>query len=206
MMFKIGIISDTHGLLRLEAERRLTGVDHIVHAGDIGRPEIVDALRRIAPVTAIRGNVDSGEWAREYPDTKLVRLAGKSIYVLHDLKTLQVDPGAGIDVIVSGHSHVPKIDTVSGVLYLNPGSGDGGASSCRSRLRRSKSRLRACDRKSTTLEATERTAAEGFTAQEEAGEGGREGWRGWGRLLIFRLLRTRRHDPGSEGRIQRCVE
>ena len=122
MTFRIGIISDTHGLLRPEAERGLTGVNHIIHAGDIGRPEIVDALRRIAPVTAIRGNVDSGEWAREYPDTKLVRLAGKSIYVLHDLKTLQVDPGAGIDVIISGHSHVPKIDTVGGVLYLNPGS------------------------------------------------------------------------------------
>src|SRR3954447_7220216 len=87
-----------------------------------GAPEIVDALRRIAPVSAIRGNVDGGEWAREYPETKLVRLAGKSIWVLHDLKTLQVDPGAGIDVIVSGHTHVPKIDTVGGVLYLNPGS------------------------------------------------------------------------------------
>jgi putative phosphoesterase len=122
MTFRIGIISDTHGLLRPEAERGLTGVDHIIHAGDIGRPEIVDALRRIAPVTAIRGNVDSGEWARGYPDTKLVRLAGKAIYVLHDLKTLQVDLGAGIDVIVSGHSHVPKIDTVGGILYLNPGS------------------------------------------------------------------------------------
>jgi putative phosphoesterase len=121
MMFRIGIISDTHGLLRPEAERGLTGVDHIIHAGDIGRPEIVDALRRIAPVTAIRGNVDIGEWARQYPDTNLVRLAGKSIYVLHDLKTLQADL-AGIDVIVSGHSHVPKIDTVGGVLYLNPGS------------------------------------------------------------------------------------
>jgi putative phosphoesterase len=118
MMFRIGIISDTHGLLRPEAERRLAGVDHIVHAGDIGRPEIVDALRRIAPITAIRGNVDSGEWAHEYPDTKLVRLAGKSIYVLHDLKTLQARPGAGIDVVVSGHSHV----TAGGVLYLNPGS------------------------------------------------------------------------------------
>ena len=103
MTFKIGIISDTHGLLRPEAEQCLAGVDHIVHAGDIGRPEIVDALRRIAPVTAIRGNVDNGKWAHEYPDTKLVRLAGKSIYVLHDLKTLQVDPGADIDVIVSGH-------------------------------------------------------------------------------------------------------
>src|SRR5947208_2048943 len=122
MMLRIGIISDTHGLLRPEAERGLTGVDHIIHAGDIGRPEIVDALRRIAPVTAIRGNVDSGEWARKYPETKLVRLAGKSIYVLHDLKTLQADLGGSIDVIVSGHSHVPKIDTVGGVLYLNPGS------------------------------------------------------------------------------------
>ena len=122
MMFRIGIISDTHGLLRPEAEQRLAGVDYIVHAGDIGRPEIVDTLRRIAPVTAIRGNVDNGEWAREYPDTTRVRLAGKSIYVLHDLKTLQADPGAGIDVIVSGHSHVPKIETVRGVLYLNPGS------------------------------------------------------------------------------------
>jgi len=122
MMFRIGIISDTHGLLRPEAERGLAGVDHIVHAGDIGRPEIVDALRRIAPLTAIRGNVDSGAWARQYPDTKLVRLAGKSIYVLHDLKTLQAGLGAGIDVIVSGHSHMPKIDTVGGVLYLNPGS------------------------------------------------------------------------------------
>ena len=122
MMFRIGIISDTHGLLRPEAERGLMGVDHIIHAGDIGRPEIVDALRRIAPVTAIRGNVDSGEWARDYTDTNLVRSAGKSIYVLHDLKTLQADPNVDIDVIVSGHSHVPRIDMVDGVLYLNPGS------------------------------------------------------------------------------------
>lgn len=122
MTFKIGIISDTHGLLRPEVERALTGVDYIIHAGDIGRPEIVDALRRIAPIAAIRGNVDNGEWAREYPETNLVRLAGKAIYVLHDLKTLQADPGAHIDVIISGHSHVPKIDTVGGVLHLNPGS------------------------------------------------------------------------------------
>jgi uncharacterized protein len=122
MTFRIGIISDTHGLLRPEAERGLAGVDHIIHAGDIGRPEIIDALRRIAPVTAIRGNVDNGEWAHQYPDTDLARLAEKSIYILHDLKTLQDDLGAGIDVIVSGHSHVPKIDTVGGVLYLNPGN------------------------------------------------------------------------------------
>src|SRR3954466_2984672 len=101
MMFRMGIISDTHGLLRPEAERALTGVNHIIRAGDIGRPEIVEALRGIAPVTAIRGNVDSGEWAREYPDTKLVRLAGKTIYVRHDLKTLRADPG--VDVIICGH-------------------------------------------------------------------------------------------------------
>src|SRR5437773_10618865 len=85
MIFRIGVISDTHGVLRPEAERCLAGVDHIVHAGDIGCSEIIDALRSIAPVTAIRGNVDSGEWAHEYSDTKLVRLARKSIYVLHDL-------------------------------------------------------------------------------------------------------------------------
>jgi putative phosphoesterase len=123
MTFRIGIISDTHGLLRPEAERRLAGVDHIIHGGDIGRPEIIDALRRIAPVAAIRGNVDIGDWAAAYPETEVVRLAGRSIYVLHDLKTLHIDPVArGIEVVVSGHSHVPKIDTAGGVLYLNPGS------------------------------------------------------------------------------------
>ncbi len=123
MTFKIGIISDTHGLLRPEAVRRLSGVDHIIHGGDIGRPEIVAELRDIAPVTAIRGNVDKGDWAREFSETERVRLAERSIFVLHDLKALELDPVAtGIDVIVSGHSHVPKIDEVDGVLYLNPGS------------------------------------------------------------------------------------
>lgn len=123
MTFRIGIISDTHGLLRPKAERRLAGVDHIIHGGDIGRPELIDALRRIAPVTAIRGNVDIDDWAVAYPETKVARLVGKAIYVLHDLKTLQIDPIArGIDVVVSGHSHVPKIHTVDGVVYLNPGS------------------------------------------------------------------------------------
>jgi uncharacterized protein len=121
--FRIGIISDTHGLLRPEAERRLAGVDHIVHGGDIGRPDIIATLRRIAPVTAIRGNVDTGDWAREFADTGLVRLAERSIFVVHDLKTLRIDPvAAGIDVVVSGHSHVPKVEMVGGVLYLNPGS------------------------------------------------------------------------------------
>lgn len=120
---RIGIISDTHGLLRPEAEKRLAGVDHIIHGGDIGRLEVLVALRRIAPVTAIKGNVDIGEWARDYADTELVQLAQRSIYVLHDLNKLDIDPVArGIDVIVSGHSHRAAIDTVDGVLYLNPGS------------------------------------------------------------------------------------
>jgi putative phosphoesterase len=120
---RIGLISDTHGLLRPQAQRRLAGVDHIIHGGDIGHPDIVPTLRRIAPVTAIRGNVDTGAWANQYAETELVRLGGRSIFVLHDRKTLQIDPVAlGIDLIVSGHSHVPKIETVSGVLYVNPGS------------------------------------------------------------------------------------
>ncbi|MET4036761.1 putative phosphoesterase [Bradyrhizobium sp. JR7.2] len=123
MTITIGIISDTHGLLRPEALRVLAHVDHIIHGGDIGDPEIITALRRIAPVTAIRGNVDTGDWATEFAETEFVRLAGRLFYVLHDLKTLQVDPVAeGIDVIVSGHSHVPKINTVDDLLYLNPGS------------------------------------------------------------------------------------
>jgi putative phosphoesterase len=121
--FRIGIISDTHGLLRPGAERLLAGVDHIVHGGDIGRPEIIAALRQIAPVTAIRGNVDTDDWAREYADTELVRIADRSIFVVHDLKTLRIDPVAlGIEIVISGHSHVAGIDTVGGVLYLNPGS------------------------------------------------------------------------------------
>lgn len=123
MTFTIGIISDTYGLLRPEALRLLAHVDHIIHGGDIGDPEIIAALRRIAPVTAIRGNVDTGEWATEFAETEFVRLAGRLFYVLHDVNALQVDPVAeGIDVIVSGHSHVPKINTANGLLYMNPGS------------------------------------------------------------------------------------
>ncbi|OSJ36199.1 MULTISPECIES: metallophosphoesterase family protein [Bradyrhizobium] len=123
MTFTVGIISDTHGLLRPEALRLLAHVDHIIHAGDMGDPGIISVLRRIAPVMAIRGNVDTGEWATEFAEIESVRLAGRLFYVLHDLNTLQVNPVAeGIDVIVSGHSHVPKIATVNGALYLNPGS------------------------------------------------------------------------------------
>lgn len=120
---KIGIISDTHGLLRREAVERLAGVDHIVHAGDIGRPDVMAELRRIAPVTAVRGNIDRDEWAAGYPQTELVKLGGRFFYVLHNLAELDFDPiAAGIDVVVSGHSHQPRIETVDGVVYLNPGS------------------------------------------------------------------------------------
>jgi putative phosphoesterase len=120
---RIGVISDTHGLLRPEAEQCLAGVAHIIHAGDIGRPEVIAGLRRIAPVIAIRGNVDTAEWAARYPDTKTVKLGGCAIHVLHDVHDLKLDPVAGgIDVVISGHSHQPDIETVAGVLYLNPGS------------------------------------------------------------------------------------
>jgi putative phosphoesterase len=119
----IGVISDTHGLLRPQVGQRLAGVAHIVHAGDIGSPKIIAGLERIAPVIAIRGNVDTGSWAEHYPETRMVTLGGRCIYVLHDIKTLQLDPvSRGVDVVVCGHSHRPRIETVDGVLYLNPGS------------------------------------------------------------------------------------
>jgi putative phosphoesterase len=122
-VLRIGIVSDTHGLLRPQVQQRLAGVAHIIHAGDIGRPDIVVELRRIAPVTAIRGNIDTGEWAANYPSTQLVRLGGRCIYVLHDLKKLELDPVAsGFDVVISGHSHKHHLETIDGVLYLNPGS------------------------------------------------------------------------------------
>jgi putative phosphoesterase len=120
---KLGIISDTHGLLRPEAVDRLAGVGHIVHAGDIGCAEVILQLRKIAPVTAVRGNNDRFPWAARYPDRARVTLAGRIIQVVHDLKDLDVDAGAaGIDVAISGHSHRPRIATANGVLYLNPGS------------------------------------------------------------------------------------
>jgi putative phosphoesterase len=119
----IGIISDTHGLLRPEACERLAGVDHIIHAGDIGGPEVIASLRELAPTTAVRGNIDRGKWADDHPHTEWLTLGGRTLYVLHNLSELDLDPAAaGIDVVVSGHSHRPKIETVDGVLYLNPGS------------------------------------------------------------------------------------
>jgi uncharacterized protein len=120
---KLGIISDTHGLLRPEAEQRLAGVAHIIHAGDIGKPDVIVRLARIAPVTAIKGNVDTAVWAEAYPETTTVTLGGRRIYVLHDLQDLQLDPvSSGIDVVISGHSHRARIESEQGVLYLNPGS------------------------------------------------------------------------------------
>lgn len=117
----VGVISDTHGLLRPEAAAALEGCDAIVHAGDIGRPEVLDALGAIAPVTAIRGNVD--KWADMLPDTEVVEIDGRYLYLIHDVKQLDLDPqAAGFDAVISGHSHQPDMHERDGVLYLNPGS------------------------------------------------------------------------------------
>jgi putative phosphoesterase len=118
---RIGVISDTHGLLRPEALAALAGVEHIIHAGDIGGAEIVARLAAIAPTTAIRGNVDTEPWARAFPARAVVALAGRTIHVIHDLADLGPVP-AGADMIVSGHTHRPKIETRDGIVYLNPGS------------------------------------------------------------------------------------
>jgi putative phosphoesterase len=119
----IGVISDTHGLLRPEAVAALRGSQHIIHAGDVGAPEILDKLAEIAPVTAIRGNVDKAAWARRLHETEVVEIGGICIYVLHDLAQLDLKPqAAGFGVVISGHSHIPKQETRDGVLYFNPGS------------------------------------------------------------------------------------
>jgi hypothetical protein len=119
----IGVISDTHGLLRPEALAALRGAEHIIHAGDVGSPQILQQLGEIAPVTAIRGNVDKQGWARRLPETDVVEVAGVSIYVIHDLSRLDLKPrAAGFRAVLYGHSHVPKMETQDGVLYFNPGS------------------------------------------------------------------------------------
>ena len=121
-MTRIGLISDTHGLLRPEALAALRGCGRIVHAGDIGDPAILDALAPLAPVTAVRGNNDTGPWASQLPETARVTCGGITLFVLHDRKQLAIDPGEQVDVVVSGHSHRPGIETREGVLYVNPGS------------------------------------------------------------------------------------
>ena len=122
-MRRIGVISDTHGLLRPQALAALRGCDPIIHAGDVGSPDILDALRRIAPVFAVRGNVDKGDWAGKLPLTELVQIDGFSLYVLHILDELNLDPPtAGFHAVIYGHSHQPKIETRNDAIYFNPGS------------------------------------------------------------------------------------
>jgi putative phosphoesterase len=119
----IGLISDTHGLLRPEAVAALQGAEHIIHAGDVGDPAILEQLARVAPVTAVRGNVDRDAWAQKLPETNVLEVAGVSIYVLHNLAELDLKPeAAGFAAVIYGHSHVPKQETKKGVLYFNPGS------------------------------------------------------------------------------------
>lgn len=120
---RIGVISDTHGLLRPEAIETLAGVDHILHAGDVGGIEILDRLRVIAPVTAIRGNVDGFGPCAALPEIEVVELGGLSLYMLHDLNALDLDPvAAGMAAVIYGHSHQPQMEERKGLLYFNPGS------------------------------------------------------------------------------------
>jgi len=120
---QIGILSDTHGLLRPEALAALQGSDHILHAGDVGNIEILETLRQIAPVTAIRGNIDVHGPCAELPATEAIELAGKLFYLIHSLQDLDINPKqAGVSCVVTGHSHTPVVEEQGGVLYLNPGS------------------------------------------------------------------------------------
>jgi putative phosphoesterase len=122
-MKRVGLISDTHGLLRPEAEAFLRGSDFIIHAGDIGDAQILRKLRGLAPLTAIRGNNDQADWADRIKETEVLKVDGVLIYVLHNLAELDVDPAAkGFAVVVSGHSHRPSVEKKDGVLYVNPGS------------------------------------------------------------------------------------
>jgi uncharacterized protein len=119
----IGVISDTHGLLRPEALAALHGSERIIHAGDVGDPAILEQLGEIAPVTAVRGNVDREAWAAKLPETDVLETSGLSIYVLHDLQRLDIKPEtAGFAAVIYGHSHIPKQQIKNGVLYFNPGS------------------------------------------------------------------------------------
>jgi putative phosphoesterase len=119
----IGLISDTHGLLRLQALRALEGSDLIIHAGDVGDPEILEALKTLAPVIVVRGNVDTDPWALALPETEVIETVTATIYVLHDVHALDLDPAAaGFQIVVSGHSHKPARTEQGGVLFLNPGS------------------------------------------------------------------------------------
>jgi putative phosphoesterase len=120
---RLGIISDTHGLLRPQAAEFLEGCDRILHGGDIGNAEVLTRLSAIAPVTAIRGNNDKGVWAEALPETEIFEFSGVYVYAIHDLSLLDIDPSAaGIRIVVSGHSHKPLIQTRHGIIFVNPGS------------------------------------------------------------------------------------
>jgi putative phosphoesterase len=122
-LLRIGLISDTHGLLRPEALAFLAGCDHIIHGGDIGGPEILDGLAAVAPLTVVRGNNDTAAWTRTIPATARIDLGGVGIYVIHDLKELDIDlRAAGVRVVMSGHSHRPSSAERGDTLYVNPGS------------------------------------------------------------------------------------
>jgi len=118
----IGVISDTHGLVRPEAMEALAGVEMILHAGDVGNQEVLDKLKEIAPVVAVRGNNDNGAWAESLPEWEVVEVGTVSIYMLHDVKEIDISPAGAFQVVVSGHSHKPGVDERRGVLYVNPGS------------------------------------------------------------------------------------
>lgn len=120
---RVGLLSDTHGLLRPEARAFLVGCDYILHGGDVGSPGILDELGALAPVIAVRGNNDQGPWAERLRETELIRIGNLFVYVIHDLAALDIEPGAaGVRVVVSGHSHQPAIREHAGILYVNPGS------------------------------------------------------------------------------------
>jgi uncharacterized protein len=122
-MHTIGVISDTHGLLRPQVLQAFQGVQHIIHAGDAGSSAVIDELRSIAPVTAVRGNVDAGVWAIEFPETAVAEFDGKYLYVIHNLEHLDFDPcAADFSAVIYGHSHVPAQEIRNGILYFNPGS------------------------------------------------------------------------------------
>jgi len=119
---RVGLISDTHGLLRPEARAHLLGCDYVVHAGDIGSPAILEELAALAPLIAVKGNNDTQPWAQALRETELVRIGPVFVYVIHDLKELDIDAAAKVSVVISGHSHKPAAECRDGVIYVNPGS------------------------------------------------------------------------------------
>jgi len=120
---RVALLSDTHGLMRAEARAFTVGCDYIIHGGDIGSAQILDELAAIAPLIAVRGNNDTQGWAAHLPETEMIRVGGAFVYVIHDLSQLDIEPhAAGVQVIVSGHSHKPLVERRDGILYVNPGS------------------------------------------------------------------------------------